>query len=118
MTEKPSASHLDIIRTHAERLAMDAEERLHQRQRALAEQSSTANPPDVRIRAWEKVHALRMPRDMAHPVLDLIAHSTGLTLEQIREEQRARVASRTKQFAAQQPSEPANSGVIPPRTTT
>jgi len=111
MTEKLSASRatVDIIRTHAERLAMDAEERLHQRQRALAEQSSTANPPDVRIRAWEKLHALRMPRDAAHPVLDLIAHSTGLTLEQIREEQRARVALHTKRSAGQQSSEPANS---------
>ncbi len=98
MTEKPSASRpsVDIIRTHAERLALDAEERLHQRQRALAEQSSTANPPDVRIRAWERVHALRMPGDAVHPVLEVIASGTGLTLEQIREEQRARLSLHTK----------------------
>jgi hypothetical protein len=109
MTEKPSASHtfVDIIRTHAERLAQDAEERLHQRQLELAEQSSTANPPDARIRAWEKVHALRMPGDAAHPVLDVIAHATGLTLGQIREEQRARLARHTKRSAGQHSSEPA-----------
>ena len=82
----------DINRTYAERLAHDAEERLRQRQRELAEQSSMANPPDARIRAWEKVHALRLPSDAEHPVLDVIAQNTGLTLEQIREEQRARLA--------------------------
>jgi hypothetical protein len=109
MTEKPSASRTfaDIIRTHAERLAEEAEERRHQRQRELAEQSSIANPPDARIRAWEKVHALRMPGDAAHPVLDVIAHGTGLTLEQIREEQRARLARHTKRSADQHSSEPA-----------
>ena len=109
MTERPSASRTfaDIIRTHAERLAQDAEERRHQRQRELAEQSSTANPPDARIRAWEKVHALRMPGDAAHPVLDVIAHGTGLTLEQIREEQRARLAQHTKRSAGQHWSAPA-----------
>jgi len=111
MTDRPSASRpvVDIVRTHAERLAQDAEERLQQRQRELAEQNSIANPPDVRIRAWEKVHALRMPGDAAHPVLDVIAHGTGLTLEQIREEQRARLALRTKRSAGQHSSEPAKS---------
>jgi hypothetical protein len=111
MTEKPTASRTfaDIIRTHAERLAEEAEERRHQRQRELAEQSSTANPPDVRIRAWEKVHALRMPGDAGHPVLDVIAHGTGLALEQIHEEQRARLALRTKRAAGQHSSEPAQS---------
>ena len=103
MTERPSVSRPvgDIIRTHAERLAEAAEERLRQRQRELAEQSSTANPPHVRIRAWEKVHTLRMPGDAAHPVLDVIAHGTGLALEQIHEEQRARLALRTKRYAGQ-----------------
>lgn len=111
MTEKPPPSRpiAEIIRTHAERLALEAEERLHQRQRALAEQSSTANPPDVRIRAWEKVHALRLPGDAAHPVLDVIAYGTGLTLEQIREEQRARLALHTKRSAGQHSSESAKS---------
>lgn len=102
MTEKPSASRpiADVIRTHAERLALDAEERLHQRQRSLAEQSSITSPPDVRIRAWEKVHALRMPYDAAHPVLGVIAQGTGLSLEQIHEEQRIRQAQHTKRSAS------------------
>jgi hypothetical protein len=115
MTEKPSASRpiVDIIHTHAERLALEAEERRHQRQRALAEQSSTANPPDVRIRAWEKAHALRMPGDAAHPVLDVIAYGTGLTLEQIREEQRARLALHTKRSAKSKTSDSEGDTQIP-----
>lgn len=88
-------------------MAVEAEERLQQRRLALAEQSSAANPPDVRVRAWEKVHALRLPGDAGHPVLEVIAHGTGLTLEQVRQEQRARVAqramqTRTRESAAQE----------------
>jgi hypothetical protein len=33
-----------------------------------------------------------MPSDPAHPILDVIAVSTRLTLEEVREEQRARAA--------------------------
>jgi len=96
MSEKISAPRptTELIRTHAERMAHEAEERLQRRRLALAEQRSAANPPDVRIRAWEKVHALRLPGDARHPVLEVIAHGTGLTLEEVRQEQRARVAQR------------------------
>lgn len=93
MSEKTPAPHAttELIRTHAERMALEAEERLQERRLALAEQRSAANPPDVRIRAWERVHALRMPQDRDHAVLEVIANQTGLTLEQVRQEQRARV---------------------------
>jgi hypothetical protein len=50
-----------------------------------------------------------MPGDAAHPVLEVIAHGTGLALEQIHAEQRARLALRTKRSAGQQSSEPAKS---------
>jgi hypothetical protein len=101
MTSAPRPT-TELIRTHAERMALEAEERLRQRRLALAEQCSTANPPDVRVRAWEKVHALRLPGDARHPVLEVIAHGTGLTLEQVRQEQRARVAQRATQIRAQE----------------
>ena len=78
--------------TLAERLAQQELEREERRQRELAEQRSDANPPAVRIRAWERLHALRLPSDPAHPVLDVIAISTRLTLAQVREEQDARAA--------------------------
>ncbi len=96
MSDKTSASRSgnEFIRTHAERMAHEAEERLQRRLLVLAEQRSLDNPPDVRIRAWEKAHALCLPSDPAHPVLRVVASGTGLTLAQVQEEQHARRAPR------------------------
>jgi hypothetical protein len=85
----------DLIKTPAERLAHEDYERAEKRRLDLAEQRSDLNPPDVRIRTWERIHALRMPSDPAHPVLDVIAISTRLTIEEVREEQRTRAARAT-----------------------
>jgi len=93
----------ELIRTHAERMLLEAEERQQQRRLALAEQCASANSPEVRVRAWEKVHALRLPGDARHPVLEVIAHATGLTVEQVRQEQQARAAHRAAQSQARQP---------------
>ena len=82
----------DLVRTAAERLAHEASERAEKRRQELAEQRSDLNPPDVRIRTWEKIHQLRLPSDPAHPILDVIAVSTRLTLAEVREEQRMRAA--------------------------
>ena len=76
----------------AERLAREEYERSEKRRQELAQQRSELNPPEVRIRTWERIHQLRMPSDPAHPILDVIAVSTQLTLEEVREEQRARAA--------------------------
>ena len=72
------------------RRELDEEDRLEQRRRAIEEQSLEHNLAGVRIRAWEKVHALRMPSDPEHPILDQIALATQLSLEDIHEEQRIR----------------------------
>ena len=85
----------ELINTHAERLAHEEYERAQKRRLELADQRSDLNPPEVRIRTWERVHALRMPGDPSHPILEVIAAGTGLTLAQVRDEQRARVAQRT-----------------------
>ena len=76
----------------AERLAREEYERSEKRRQELAQQRSELNPPEVRIRTWERIHQLRMPSDPAHPILDVIAISTRLTLEEVREEQRMRAA--------------------------
>ena len=76
----------------AERLAGEQSERLEKRRQELVEQRSALNPPEVRIRTWERIHQLRMPSDPAHPILQVIAVSTRLTLEEVREEQRRRAA--------------------------
>ena len=76
----------------AERLAREEYERSEKRRQELAQRRSELNPPEVRIRTWERIHQLRMPSDPAHPILDVIAISTRLTLEEVREEQRMRAA--------------------------
>jgi hypothetical protein len=76
----------------AERLAREQHERGEERRQELAEQRSELNPPHIRIRTWERINQLRMPSDPVHPILDVIAASTRLALEEVREEQRARAA--------------------------
>ncbi len=102
----PAARPSEFIRTHTERLAQEAEERLHKRQLVLAEQCAIENPPEVRIRAWETAHALRLPSNPEHPVLRSVASCTGLTLAQVQEEQSARQARRTAPAPAKDPTEP------------
>ena len=79
-----------FAKTYAERLAREASERAEKRRLELAEQRSADNPPALRIRLWEKVHELRLPRDPEHPILFVIATGTRLTLAQVRQEQQTR----------------------------
>jgi hypothetical protein len=87
-TSRPSAN--DALTDYRARLALAEEERAERRRLDLDEQRSSANSPAVRIRAWEKVHGLRMPSDAAHPILAVIAADTGLSLSEVRAEQQAR----------------------------
>jgi len=82
----------DLIKTHQERAALDEIERARQRRLDLDEQRSSLNSPEARIRIWEKLHGLRVPSALGHPILDVIAIATRLTLEEVQEEQRARLA--------------------------
>ena len=83
----------DLVKSPAERAAHEEFERAEKRRQELAEQRSELNPPDVRIRTWEKVHQLRLPSDPTHPILDVVAIGTRLTLAQVREEQRTRAVA-------------------------
>jgi len=94
----------DLLTTLRLRRAFENEERAQQRLAQLAEQRSDSNPPDVRIRAWEKLHGLRLPFDPQHPVLDVIAVATRLTLPEVQAEQHAR--SRQRALRATQLKEP------------
>jgi hypothetical protein len=89
-SSRPAAT--ELTQTHRARVALEQDERAQQRRLELAEQRSDHNPPDVRIRIWEKLHGLRLPRDAAHPILEVIASSTRLTVAEVREEQRARLS--------------------------
>ena len=81
---------VDLVKSAAERLAHEEFERAERRRQDLAQQRSALNSPDVRIRTWERLHQLRLLRGQTHPILDLIAIRTRLTLAEVREEQRTR----------------------------
>jgi hypothetical protein len=80
----------ELLIDYRRRLELDAEERVERRRMEVAEQTFEPNLPGARIRAWEKVHALRMPSSPGHPVLNLIAAATQLSLADVHEEQRVR----------------------------
>jgi hypothetical protein len=84
---------LELLADHRERLAIEDEERARKRTSQLEELRSEVNAVSVRIRAWEKMHGLRLPSDPAHPILRVIESNTGIPLACLREEQRARAAS-------------------------
>lgn len=89
----------DLVTTFAERVALEERERAQQRRVDRAEQTSDLNSPEVRIKAWEKLHGLRLPSDPGHPVLDVVAVSTRLTLAEVHEEQRARYQTKVQRAA-------------------
>jgi hypothetical protein len=91
---QPRSSAGEIIRDHRTRIALEEHEKAERRRLELAEQRSELSTPEMRIRTWEKVHDLRLPTDPDHPILDVIAVATRLTIGQVREEQDARAARR------------------------
>jgi hypothetical protein len=85
---------LELLADHRERLALEEEERAKKRTTRFEELRSEVNAVPVRIRAWEKMHGLRLPSDPAHPILRVIASNTGISIACLQEEQQARASSR------------------------
>ncbi len=100
---KMDKSVANLIGTRSEDPLMDFRARLLQnqaeaaaRRRAdLADQSSQLKSAEERIRIWERVHAIALPKDSAHRLIDVIAASTRLTGAEVRDEQRRRAAPNT-----------------------
>ena len=90
----------DMLVDFRRQLELDREARVERRRVDIAEQTSEPNTAGARIRAWEKVHALRMPSKLGHPILDLIATATQLSLADVQEEQRLRAARAAPVVAA------------------
>lgn len=83
----------DIVadfRAIAERRRLEAEQRRNQ---ALHDQRSIDNTPEVRVRLWERLHQLRLPRDPSHAILNQVAGQTGLAVAEIQEVQRQRASA-------------------------
>jgi len=72
------------------RLAVQQAEAVERRRQELLEQTSMLNTPEQRIRVWERLHEVRLPRSPAHRLLHVIADDTGLTLDQVLAEQQQR----------------------------
>jgi hypothetical protein len=75
------------FRARAERAAREAAER---REQALVGQRSTDNTNDARVRIWERLHQVTLPKDPAHPILALIAKQTGMSITDVRDVQMQR----------------------------
>ena len=88
MTEYADHPILDH-RARLERSQFEAAER---RERALIDQRSPDNTPEMRVRSWEKLHQLRLPKDPAHAILRVVAQQTALQLNDVLEVQRLRAS--------------------------
>lgn len=91
------SSGTGLISEHRDRILHEQAEAAHQRQRDLLEQTSMKHPAELRIRIWEKLHQMDLPRDPGHRLLPVIAAQTDLSVEQIgREQQRRALQQATK----------------------
>ena len=94
-----SSTAVDIMRDHRARLAIEEETRIARRLAAQAEQCESSKAPEVRIRAWEKLHELRLPSDAAHPIVTIVALATHLTMAEVWQVQQVRKTTRHQSTA-------------------
>jgi hypothetical protein len=76
------------------RLIHQQAEAAERRRVDLAEQSSRLKTAEERIRIWERIHEVNLPKDPAHRLVDIIATNTGLTDADVRDEQQRRAMLR------------------------
>jgi hypothetical protein len=74
-------------RARLERLQLEAAER---RERALIDQCAPASTPEMRVRVWERLHQVRLPKNPTHAILPQVAKHTALQLADVLEVQRVR----------------------------
>ena len=66
---------------------------LDRRQRELEEQSSSQNDPATRIRIWERIHEIELPRSSTHRLIGVIAADTGVSRNEVLAEQHKRASA-------------------------
>ena len=76
------------------RLVHQQAEAAERRRMDLAEQSSRLKTAEERIRIWERIHEVTLPKDPAHRLLEIIAANTGLMSSDVHEEQQRRATLR------------------------
>jgi hypothetical protein len=88
------------IAEHRLKVQQADQERAALRASELATQISPANGAEERIRIWERLHELRLPRNTSHVLVNVIATQTCLSLDQVRAEQRRRATPVARPAAA------------------
>jgi hypothetical protein len=76
------------------RLVHQQAEAAERRRVDLAEQSSRLKTAEERIRIWERIHEVNLPKDPAHRLVEIIATNTGLSDSDVRDEQQRRATLR------------------------
>ena len=76
------------------RLVHQQAEAAERRRVDLAEQSSRLKTAEERIRIWERIHEVTLPKDPTHRLIDIIAANTGLTSSDVHDEQQRRASLR------------------------
>lgn len=71
----------------------EQQKRIEERKQQVALLSSPLSSADERIRLWERLHALALPRSPTHKLLPIIAQQTAIALAQVLEIQQRRSAS-------------------------
>ncbi len=82
----------DPMMDFSARLVHQQAEAAERRRLDLAEQSSRLKTAEERIRIWERIHEVTLPRDSAHNLVEIIAANTGLTEADVRGAQQRRAA--------------------------
>lgn len=80
------------------------QEKVANRLEKLASQSSPFTEPEERIRIWERLHELRLPRSPDHSLVRVIATQTDLSVQAVQQEQRRRAAALVKPAAVEMPA--------------
>ncbi|MDP9084464.1 MAG: hypothetical protein M3N50_11980 [Pseudomonadota bacterium] len=90
----PAPAGEDPMMDFRARLVHQQAEAAERRRLDLAEQSSRLKTAEERIRIWERIHEVTLPRDPAHRLVEIIAANTGLTDADVRDEQQRRATLR------------------------
>jgi hypothetical protein len=83
------ATGLDANERRAAALRAE-QERAELRHARIEAQASPFTTPQERIRLWEDLHGLALPRNMDHKLVRVIANHTALTIHEVQEEQARR----------------------------
>lgn len=91
---RPTTTSEDPMMDFRARLVHQQAEAAERRRLDLAEQSSRLKTAEERIRIWERIHEVTLPKDPSHRLVEIIAANTGLAGAEVREEQQRRASLR------------------------